>query len=165
MGTTPEFGSDTSFSFDPNAVERFRVVFVCFGNACRSQMAEGFLRHKQIDWLEALSAGIHPLGFIPPETVEAMQEKGVSLDGQVSKGLDAIDWDQVNLLVNMSSLPSGSVAPGYSGRREEWDIPDPFQFPLEEHRAVRDMLEERVDGLVRRLKAPSGGEPPEPVSA
>lgn len=165
MGTTPEFGSDTPFSFDPNAVERFRVVFVCFGNACRSQMAEGFLRHKQIDWLEALSAGVHPLGFIPPETVEAMQEKGISLDGQVSKGLEAIDWDQVNLLVNMSSLPSGSVAPGYSGRREEWDIPDPFQCSLEEHSAVRDMLEERVDDLVHRLKAPSGGDPPEPVSA
>lgn len=156
MGASPEFGSDSLLPPDPAAVERKLVVFVCYGNACRSQMAEGFLRNYNIPWLEAASVGVYPLGKIPRETVEVMKEKEISLAGHTSKGCEVIEWPKVTLLVNMSSMPAAVVAPGYSGSREEWEIPDPFQSPMEEYRRVRDLLEKKVEKLVQKMTEKTG---------
>lgn len=156
MGASPGFGSDSLLPPDPAAVERKLVVFVCYGNACRSQMAEGFLRNYNIPWLEGASAGVYPLGKIPRETGEVMKEKEISLAGHSSKGCEVIEWQKVTLLVNMSSMPAAAVAPEYSGSREEWEIPDPFQSPIEEYRRVRDLLGKKVEELVQRMTGKTG---------
>ncbi len=148
---------EAKFQPQVKAGARVRIAFVCIGNACRSQMAEAWVRHRAVEGIEAVSAGLTPLGYITPETAQVMKEKNVSVDGQQSKGLEAIDWKQVDVLVNMTFMPSRSVVAGFSGRRVEWRVPDPFQASLRTYRRVRDLLERRVNKLIVELKQDSGG--------
>ncbi|MEX1026185.1 MAG: arsenate reductase ArsC, partial [Planctomycetota bacterium] len=69
-------------------MQRPRVLFLCTGNSCRSQMAEGWLRRLGGQHVEALSAGTRPKG-IHPLAVRAMAEVGIDLGGQSSKSIDA----------------------------------------------------------------------------
>lgn len=64
-----------------------RVLFLCTGNACRSQMAEGWLRHLAGESIEALSAGIEPHG-LNPRAVAAMADIGIDISAQQSEHLD-----------------------------------------------------------------------------
>lgn len=128
-----------------------RVVFVCQGNACRSQMAEAWTRHYARGRVKVQSAGLHPLGEITEDTLTVMSERGISLDGQESKGLEAIDWQEVDVLVNMAAWPTASLAPSFLGRRMQWNVRDPFGESLEVYRKVRDELEWRVRTLVEEL--------------
>lgn len=66
--------------------KKTRVIFLCTGNSARSQMAEAFLREYGGDRFEAHSAGLDPQG-IHPLTVKVMDEEGISLAGQSSKGV------------------------------------------------------------------------------
>lgn len=141
------------------AVPRRRIAFVCLGNSCRSQMAEGWTRHLAAGRMEVVSAGVSPLGHITEETFAVMKEKGVSLDGQTSKGLEEIDWQQVDLLVNMTPLPSRSLVPGFRGNRLNWRVPDPFGRSLKDYRRVRDLLERKVTRLLAQLATQPGGTP------
>src|SRR5690348_4870988 len=77
------------------------VLFVCFGNACRSQMAEALANHFGGGWVRAWSAGSHPLGHILKETRVVLNERGVSTEGQFSKGLDEISMEQMDVVVTM----------------------------------------------------------------
>ena len=63
---------------------RVRVLFLCTGNSCRSQMAEGWARHLRSDSVEAYSAGVSPHG-VDPRAVAVMSEAGVDISGQRSK--------------------------------------------------------------------------------
>ena len=64
-----------------------RILFLCTGNSCRSQMAEGFARHLKADQIEAHSAGIEPHG-VDPRAVRVMAEAGVDISGQRSTHVD-----------------------------------------------------------------------------
>ena len=66
-----------------------RILFLCTGNSCRSQMAEGWARHLKGDWLEAYSAGVETHG-LNPLAVEVMAEAGVDISGQRSKLVDEL---------------------------------------------------------------------------
>jgi hypothetical protein len=71
-------------------MKRRRVLFVCVGNAFRSQMAEGFMRtYGGREW-EVASAGVSPAGYLPGETVSMMAEKGIDVSGQFPKTLDEV---------------------------------------------------------------------------
>jgi len=77
--------------------ERVRVLFLCSGNSCRSQMAEGLCRHLKCDPIEAFSAGIEKRG-LDPRAVAVMREIGVDIASQRSKTvaeLGAIEFDYV----------------------------------------------------------------------
>ncbi len=67
--------------------ERKRVLFLCTGNSCRSQMAEGMLDRFYGHRFESLSAGIHPAGYIHPIAVEAMRQLGIDISRRRSKDL------------------------------------------------------------------------------
>lgn len=64
-----------------------RILFLCTGNSCRSQMAEGWLRHLHGDRFESLSAGVDP-HEMNPLAVKAMAEAGVDISGQKSENID-----------------------------------------------------------------------------
>ena len=81
---------------------RTRVMFLCLGNSCRSQMAEALARHHAADFIEPSSAGLIPLGFIAQGTVDALRERGVDSNGQSSKPLRDAQLDATDLLVNLS---------------------------------------------------------------
>ena len=74
-----------------------KILFLCTGNSCRSQMAEGWARHLKSDSIEAYSAGIEPHG-LDVKAVKVMAEAGVDISSQRSKPLDelkAIQFDSV----------------------------------------------------------------------
>lgn len=163
MGTVSEPSADPKLPPRLGRQKRHRVAFVCLGNSCRSQMAEAWARHLSAGGMEAMSAGVRPLGFIAEETIEVMREKGISLDGHKSKGLGAIHWQQVDVLVNMSPYSRDTIAPAFTGRRIEWRVHDPFDEPLESFREVRDHLEKLVRKLLSELQG--GSSAPQTPSA
>jgi arsenate reductase len=68
---------------------KLKILFLCTGNSCRSQMAEGWARHLKADVLEAWSAGIVAHG-LNPLAVRVMAEAGVDISGQQSKTVEAV---------------------------------------------------------------------------
>lgn len=72
-----------------NDSHKLKVLFLCTGNSCRSQMAEGWARHLKGDVIEAYSAGIETHG-LNPHAVNVMAEAGVDISGHRSKHLDAL---------------------------------------------------------------------------
>src|ERR1700676_3620098 len=67
-----------------------RVLFVCIGNSCRSQMAEGFARAYGSDVMLARSAGLSPALMIAPLTKQVLTEKNINIEDQFPKGLDMV---------------------------------------------------------------------------
>lgn len=67
----------------------YKVLFLCTGNACRSQMAEGWTRHLHGDAIEAWSAGVAP-HYVDPRAIGVMAEAGVDISGHTSKHVDSL---------------------------------------------------------------------------
>ncbi len=77
--------------------EKIKVLFLCTGNACRSQLAEGWARHLKGDVIDAYSAGICPIG-VSSRAIETMAEAGVDISMHTSKHIDQlwnVDFDYV----------------------------------------------------------------------
>ena len=80
--------------------DKIKVLFVCTGNSCRSQMAKGWARHLRGDVIEAFSAGVSPAS-VNQTAVEVMAETGVDISGQKSKHIDdltGINFDYVVII-------------------------------------------------------------------
>ena len=130
-------------------VTKKRVLFVCIGNSCRSQMAEAFARTYGSDVMEARSAGIAPATIIMPLTRQVLSEKNVSVDGQFPKSLEIIEREPFDLLVNMSGAKLGHA----SAQVIEWPVPDPVGQNEETYRAVAAEIERLVMGLILELRS------------
>lgn len=128
---------------------RVKILFVCMGNCVRSQIAEALARHYFADLIEAESAGLHPLGFIDPTARAAVEERGVSMDGQFSKGLHNHRLETPDLIVNMSGMPGANL---FHGRTFDWSISDPFGENIETHRRICDDIAVRIQQLAARFR-------------
>jgi arsenate reductase len=127
-----------------------RVLFVCIGNACRSQMAEAFARAYGGDVIVSASAGLFPATRIADDTLEAMAEKGLDLHDQFPKSIRQLGPAEFDLVVNMS----GSNLPDVPAARiAEWDVDDPVAMRYERHCEVRDRIEALVIRLILDLRA------------
>ncbi|MCB9515427.1 MAG: arsenate reductase ArsC [Candidatus Latescibacteria bacterium] len=135
------------------------VLFLCTGNACRSQMAEGWARALHGDRLDVASAGTAP-GRLDPRAVAAMAEAGVDIAGQRSKGLDAFAGRRFDLVITVCdhARERCPVLPG--ARHLHAGFPDPpalaagassEEEALEHYRAVRDAIRAFVAGLPDHL--------------
>ena len=131
-----------------------RVLFVCIGNSCRSQMAEAFARAYGADVVEAGSAGVAPAGIVAPLTRQVLAEKNVSSEGQIPKGLAAFAKEQFEVIVNLSGGPL-PVRPA-ANRLIEWRVRDPIGQSQETYRAVAAQIEDLVMRLILELR---GGKP------
>lgn len=135
-----------------NRDSRQRVLFVCIGNACRSQMAEAFARAYGSDVIVPASAGLGPAPFIAPATVRAMSEKNIDIREHFPKALWHLGRSQFDLVVNMS----GSSLPGNPGVPvREWDVADPVLMDYQNHCAIRDQIERMVMNLILELRSHS----------
>ncbi|MBI1749682.1 MAG: low molecular weight phosphatase family protein [Acidobacteria bacterium] len=137
-----------------------RVLFVCIGNTCRSQMAEALARHSASDVIEAASAGLSPFGKIVEPTRQTLLERGVRVDGQFSKGLREVEPDSFHLIVNMTGMPGRALFPG--ANVVDWDIADPYGEDMLLYRQICDEIEEHLNVLVAELRSGgrrSGGSP------
>jgi arsenate reductase len=114
-------------------------------------MAEALANRLGEGKVRAWSAGSHPLDEIVPETFQVMSEKGISLEGQWSKGLWEVPVAEMDVVVGMGCEVECPVPVGFKGRIVEWNIPDPFGHDLAFFRTVRDLIERQVEALLRDL--------------
>jgi arsenate reductase len=98
----------------PEAKTRLKVLFLCTGNSCRSQMAEGWARHLKGDVIEPYSAGIATHG-LNPDAVRVMAEAGVDISGQRSKHVDELRSIEFDLVVTVCGHAHESC-PVFSGK-------------------------------------------------
>ena len=138
----------------PSSAHPVKILFVCVGNACRSQMAEAWANHFGKGRVEAHSAGTYPFGLIADDTYTVMSEKGISLDHQCSKGLGDVPVAEMDVVVGMGCEVVCPVPLGFKGRVVDWEIPDPFGRGIESFRNVRDMVERQVLELLADLIVP-----------
>lgn len=129
-----------------------KVLFLCVGNSCRSQMAEALAKHVAQDIIEASSAGLVPLGEIAGPTRQVLAERGVSVDGQYSKALAVEARKAADLIVNMTGRPAKWVLPRENVHVEDWEVGDPYGQDLEMYRQICDEIEFRVTRLADRLR-------------
>jgi protein-tyrosine-phosphatase len=126
-----------------------RILFVCIGNTCRSQMAEGFARRLGDGRVEAMSAGTAAMGVVNRATIAAMRDAGVSFDGHSSKQLTPEMFAWADVVVTMGCSSAESICPAsYAGLKYDWPIEDPLGGPPEVLRRVRDDIEKRVRALI-----------------
>jgi len=133
-----------------------RVLILCTGNSCRSQMAEGWVRHDLGGRVEVFSAGTHP-STVHPMATRVMAEAGVDISAQTSKSLSRYWGEPFDLVVTVCDAAS-EACPAFAGaaRQIHESIPDPAvpslddEEQMESFRRVRDRIRRRIVRLVRR---------------
>ena len=130
-----------------------RVLFLCTGNSCRSQIAEGWARHLKSDVMEAYSAGIRPIG-VNSKAIKVMAEAGVDISSQTSRGVDelgGIDFDYVVTVCDNAR----EQCPVFPGRAKlvHKAFDDPYfatgseEQIMTEFRRVRDQIKAFIEEL------------------
>lgn len=127
-----------------------RILFLCTGNSCRSQMAEGWLRHLGKDRFDVYSAGTHPVG-LNPGAVDVMREVGIDISGQRSKHLSELNGQPFDAVITVCDRAKESC-PVFPGRGQvlHWSFDDPASVTgAQEERKrvfqrVRDEIRERI---------------------
>jgi len=122
-----------------------KIVFICYGNACRSQMSEGLFRNIGNESFEIFSAGTNPLGSIPEEVFRVLKKRGIDASRQYSKGLGEIPLLEMDYVINMGYYPVADFLPNdFSGYAVDWEIEDPYGDSLETYERVCQVLEQRL---------------------
>jgi arsenate reductase len=137
------------------------LLFLCTGNSCRSQMAEGWARHFSGDRIEVQSAGIEPHGK-NPRAIAVMQDAGIDISHQASTKLTQamIDWADVVVTVCGHADEHCPVLPA-SIEKIHWPLNDPAKATGSEDdimavfRASRDDIRDRVESLIAQLSQSS----------
>lgn len=132
--------------------KKSRVIFLCTGNSARSQMAEAFLREYGGDRFEAFSAGLEPKG-IHPLTIKVMEEIGISLMGQTSKGvgeyLGKVHFPYVFTVCGHAEESCPRVFLN-QGKHTHWDFEDPAAFEgsdqdkVAKFREIRNQISQQI---------------------
>lgn len=138
------------------------VLFACVHNTGRSQMAEAFFnRLADPTQARAISGGTEPATAMNPTVVAVMQEVGVDLVAEGHRPKIA-DLDQLREGDRPISMGCGVelACPARLGRMEDWGLDDPKGQPIEQVRAIRDDIRQRVARLVEELGVRAGEEPP-----
>lgn len=138
---------------------RIRVLVLCTGNRCRSQMAEGWLRHLSGGDVEVHSAGTRP-SVVHPLAVKVMAEAGVDVSGQRSKHVDEYAGQSFDYVITVcdSAKEACPVFPG-NVRTVHHSFPDPDaakgsdEEVIAVFRDVRDRVRDWCWGFLQQLRA------------
>jgi arsenate reductase (thioredoxin) len=150
------------------AMSKLKVLFLCTGNSCRSQMAEGWARHLKGDVLEPYSAGIEKHGM-NPHAVKVMAEASVDISKHYSKTVAEIGAVQFDYVVTVCGHANESC-PLFPGKTKVVHVgfEDPPRLTkdmvdgeekLAVYRRVRDEIRRFVEGLPGALVKPEGRSP------
>jgi arsenate reductase len=134
-----------------------RVLFLCTGNSCRSQMAEGLVNHYLGEIWEAYSAGTQPAGYVHLLAVQAMLELGINLFGYRSKSVDEFRDTHFDMVITVCD-DAAENCPVWLGQGKVVHIgfPDPARATgscaeqLAVFRQVRDAIREQVLGYLEK---------------
>jgi len=130
---------------------KIHVLFVCFGNACRSPMAEAVARREAGDVIEAASAGLYPLGEIPTHTQKALERSGYSAEGLASKRIATDVWNRADLVINLSGRMRELEFEEYE-KVEDWDVGDPYGEDAATYQRILEEIQRLVRNLAQRLR-------------
>jgi arsenate reductase len=131
-----------------------RILFLCTGNSCRSQMAEGFARELGKGRIEAHSAGLMAAG-VHPKAVAVMKELGIDIGSQRSKEIDPDLVRKMDIVITLCSNAEEAcpaVPPGVG--RMHWPIRDPVgttgptDVIMNDFRRARDEIRAKVETLL-----------------
>ncbi|MEO7142129.1 MAG: hypothetical protein ABI165_01360 [Bryobacteraceae bacterium] len=130
-----------------HGVRQVRLLFVCYANSSRSQMAEAFANSYGAGLVYARSAGLDPAPRVSVRTRRVMAERGISLDGHCPKSIHAFHLANFNLIVNLShcSLPAVLV------RVLHFPVTDPGGKDDAAYRETRDRVERLIETVVAQL--------------
>jgi arsenate reductase len=127
---------------------RKKVLFLCTGNACRSQMAEGWARALKSERIEAYSAGVAPC-YVHPLAIRVMKEAGVDIEAQYSKHVEDLDGIAFDYVVTLCDYADSKcpIRPG-QGKR----IHRPFEDPIHARGTEAEVLA-KFRSVRNRLRA------------
>lgn len=132
-----------------------RVLILCTGNSCRSQMAEGLFRElSKGDW-ESHSAGSAPSGYVHPLAIEAMQQRGIDISSGTSKSVSEFQGQEFDLVVTVCDH-ANEACPTFPGAKERrhWPFDDPADAvgseaeKLKVFIRLRDEIEETINAFI-----------------
>ena len=136
-----------------------RVLILCTGNSCRSQIGEGLFRHHGGGDFAVFSAGTHPTGFVHPLALEAMKEHGIDIGNQKSKSLSVYEGQSFDYVITVCD-DAYQECPFFPGAKKQihWSTEDPSFAPgtveerKEAFRATIRLLEARIVTLIKGKK-------------
>lgn len=133
-----------------------KILVLCTGNSCRSQMAHGFLNHFNNE-MEVYSAGVHPAYRVMPESIKVMAEKGIDISKHVPEHVYDYMKDPFDYVITVCDH-ANEICPIFTGEvknRLHMPFPDPihakggFNKRLKAYREVRDAIEEKFYTLYK----------------
>jgi arsenate reductase (thioredoxin) len=132
---------------------KHKVLFLCTGNSCRSQMAEAIVNARLGDTWKAMSAGIKPTGYVHPKAIAALSEIGIQLTGR-SKLVDEFRGVDFDLVVTVCD-PVAEECPIWlgKGRQLHHSFPDPAKTDdMNDFRKVRDDFTREIIALLNNYE-------------
>jgi len=138
-------------------MRRERVLFLCTGNSCRSQMAEGLLKYIAGDRFDVFSAGVNPVQ-VNPAAIRVMDEVGIDISEQRSKSVDSFLGQQFDYVITLCDN-ARQTCPILQGRHVSlhWSFEDPAivkgtnEEKMDAFRIIRDAILRKLEGFIKGL--------------
>lgn len=130
------------------------ILFVCVHNAGRSQMAEGLTRHFASEMgldIVSQSAGTQGGKVLNPVAAQAMEELGISMEGQAPKLLTQEMANKADRIISMGCGVDAEACPAKFILTEDWGLDDPAGQTIEKVREIRDQIAERVRTMLQEM--------------
>jgi len=135
---------------------RTKVIFICTGNSCRSQMAEGLLRYMAGDHFEVFSAGSHP-SHLHPASIIVMAELGIDISNHSADSIDEYLDKDIDIVISVCDN-ARQVCPVFPGDVQQihWSIDDPFHgwgaepSDLIPYREIREILKDHLESFINQ---------------
>ena len=139
-----------------------KVIVLCTGNSCRSQIAEGYLRNLAENTFDVVSAGLEP-SVINPKAIQVMAEDEIDISNHTSKNVDQFVGQEFDYIITVcgNAKERCPVFPG-QGKRIHWSFLDPADATGSEEeiltvfRKVRDQIKQKLTGFVSEFKKSMG---------
>ena len=141
-------------------MEKKKILVLCTGNSCRSQLAEGYLRHFAGGRAEVYSAGIETHG-VHPKAIAVMAEDGIDISHHTSNHVDEYDGIAFDYVITVCDNAKESC-PVFPTRAKKFhhNFPDPAKAQgtpeevMDQFRSVRDMIRDYADKFVKEVVGP-----------
>ncbi|MBN2655081.1 MAG: arsenate reductase ArsC [Nitrospirae bacterium] len=135
-----------------------KIMFLCTGNTCRSQMAEGITQHYGKGIIEPYSAGLMPTGRVHPLAISVMKEINIDISDHKSKGIDEQFLNTMDLIITLCGNAEGlcPMTPSHI-KRLHWPVDDPVHAEgsdeeiMNKFRAARDEIKNRILSFIMCL--------------
>ena len=129
------------------------ILFVCVGNAGRSQMAEAIFNKLKPDGFRAISAGTKPAREVNPLVIQVLREMGIDASKSKPKLVTSDMIAEAEKIITMGCEAADFCPARLLPRVEDWMIEDPKGKTVDQLRAIRDTIHERVKELLRQLQS------------